>query len=229
MNSKQLLYYAIKYNNNYFKIRDAIQKKEKYFDITCQYKFITILDDSYPKKLKRIKYPPFVLFYLGDIKLFDNKIIEIRGNEIVSKYSRYLLSFCNQNLSTDIVILSYLKKGIDSTFNYYNGCRKKIFIVSDLSNISPKKNELYISEFLKEINFNFKYPFISRISCGILDKVIFIEPTEKDLIYIDELLVNGVDMYTFPVSINDKNGEIANKLIKDGIGVLVDIKDIVDL
>ena len=75
--SEILVYFAIKYSNDWNKMYKAIQQKERVEQETGRevidnylakkgYKYITLIDDAYPSKLK-VKYkPPFVIFYKGD-------------------------------------------------------------------------------------------------------------------------------------------------------------------
>jgi hypothetical protein len=75
--SEILVYFAIKYSNDWNKIYKAINQKERVEQETARevidnylakkmYKYITIIDDVYPSKLKGVYKPPFVIFYKGD-------------------------------------------------------------------------------------------------------------------------------------------------------------------
>jgi DNA processing protein len=74
--SRVLLYFSIKYHGDWDQIYDALERKEKVDreevlktekDLKCKY--ITILDNEYPNKLRNSHRPPFVLFYAGNAKL----------------------------------------------------------------------------------------------------------------------------------------------------------------
>lgn len=76
-----LIYLALKYNGNFFKIYEAIQRKEivpikelkeavRKIE-TQEIKAIKILDDEYPKVFKRCEYSPIVLFYEENINLLN--------------------------------------------------------------------------------------------------------------------------------------------------------------
>lgn len=75
--SEILVYFAIKYSNDWGKIYKAINQKERVEQETARevidnylakkgYKYITMIDDVYPSKLKGVYKPPFVIFYKGD-------------------------------------------------------------------------------------------------------------------------------------------------------------------
>ena len=72
-----LVYFAIKYSNDWNKIYKAIQQKERVEQETARevidnylakkgYKYITLIDDVYPSSIKNVHKPPFVIFYKGD-------------------------------------------------------------------------------------------------------------------------------------------------------------------
>ncbi len=75
-----ILYFAHKYFGDWERIYDAIEMQEDvdfdYLeDLKLEYgeNYVTVLDDEYPKELKLIQKPPFVLFYKGDKSLFHGR------------------------------------------------------------------------------------------------------------------------------------------------------------
>lgn len=74
---KILLALCLKYDNDWNRVRTALQNKEELTDedlarvdsFTGNY--ITILDENYPDRLKRKFKPPFLLYYDGDISLLN--------------------------------------------------------------------------------------------------------------------------------------------------------------
>jgi len=79
---KILLYLALKYKGDWNDIYRAVASKEEVDCETLEHtvnsfkdKFITILDEEYPEKLRQSYRPPFVLFYQGDISLLKNENI----------------------------------------------------------------------------------------------------------------------------------------------------------
>lgn len=43
------------------------------------------MDDAYPDAFKRLRYPPWIIFYQGDINLLKEKGVGIVGAEIVQR------------------------------------------------------------------------------------------------------------------------------------------------
>ena len=80
-------------------------------------KYLTLLNQNYPSRLKSIYKPPFVLFYRGDLTLIDDesKSIAIIGSRDNSEYGKNATEMFAKELSEkNYVIISGLAKGIDS-------------------------------------------------------------------------------------------------------------------
>lgn len=63
MMREQLLCYALRYDGNYQKIKQAMERKEPWEKIEYDGNYVTIFDAQYPMKLRRLQYAPWVLFY----------------------------------------------------------------------------------------------------------------------------------------------------------------------
>lgn len=73
---------------------------------TLKYPYITIIDKNYPEMLKRIKEPPIVLFYKGDLKLlnYDSEIIAKESAEGVRMIHAFDTNFTNTGIELKTVI-----------------------------------------------------------------------------------------------------------------------------
>ena len=78
---KILIYLAVKYDGDPFKIINAVRLREDehvpYSEMekvcdSIKSKVITYLDKDFPDTLKKMFRPPLVLFYYGDITLLDD-------------------------------------------------------------------------------------------------------------------------------------------------------------
>ena len=94
---KILLYLSIKYNGNWDLIFESLNQKKKlnhqeveHTYKSCKNNFVTILDNNYPEKLKKIDRPPFVIYYKGNLDLLNSEINGIYFNSPVN----------NENYST---------------------------------------------------------------------------------------------------------------------------------
>ena len=74
INREAILWYAIQYDGDWKKIGNAIKAHENYSIIHYPYAYITIMDDAYPDAFKRLRYPPWIIFYQGDINLLKENV-----------------------------------------------------------------------------------------------------------------------------------------------------------
>lgn len=223
---------------------DVINKKMEYI-MKHGIKFVTILDDHYPNKLRYIYDPPFILYYKGE-QLSDNKkVISIVGARECSLYgmdtAKYLASILAKE---DIVIISGLARGIDSyahmgalsvdgvTYGIM-GCG--IDLCYPVENINlymdiQKKGGI-ISEYgpgVKPLAYHF--PMRNRIISALSDGILVIEAKEKSgsLITVDMGLDQGKNIYAVPGRINDRLSSGCNNLIKMGAKLVTSPKDILE-
>ena len=144
-----LLYFALKYDGDFNKIYQAIDTNERinFADFnklmsTVKHKYITIVDPRYPNYLKDKYNPPIVLFYQGNIKLFENGSIEPKyaalesGNRFISTVSPVLDD--PTHFVFDYVIMAENQKDLD-------------FLIEHINNKGvPLKNYEKVKENIKE-------------------------------------------------------------------------------
>lgn len=109
-----ILWYAIQYDGDWKKIGNAIKAHEDYSIISYPYTYFTIVDDMYPDAFKRLRYPPWIIFYQGDIDLLKRKGIGIVGARNCSLEALQNTDTIVQRLKSKYVIVSGLAKGIDA-------------------------------------------------------------------------------------------------------------------
>ena len=82
--------------------------------------YVTILDEDYPEPLKQSYYPPFLLYYYGNLDLLKKKYrltaIGTRTPTLYQSDTSYsLLKEVEEHFHNDLVILSGMAKGIDQS------------------------------------------------------------------------------------------------------------------
>jgi len=146
MHKLQLLAYSLKYEGDYSSIHQAISMNEPY-DIPL-YKgfYFTILDECYPKTLKYLKNPPFVLYYRGNILCLQRECVSVIGSRNSLPYAQKWTTEWVRVLSQQYTIVSGLAKGIDGLAHRIaceSGCTIAI-LGSGIDVIYPKLNtDLY--------------------------------------------------------------------------------------
>lgn len=232
---EKLISLVIKYEGEYFRILNAIKNNEEIDDYKYD-KCITIFDDDYPLELRDLKYPPFVLFYKGDLSLLKKEKIAVVGSRIPCDYSLKATSLL-VNKNNDKVIVSGLAKGIDAMAHkeadYSIGVLGSgIDYIYPYENIDLymklEKQGLILSEYPFKVKpLSYHFPFRNRIIAALAQKVYVMQSSRRSgtVTTINEALELQKDVKVLPFSIFDEVGEYNNTLINDG-ALLIDRKDL---
>lgn len=205
--------------------------------------FITINSSEYPEDLKNIQEPPYVLFYIGNIKLLNKRKVGIVGSRKNSVYGERATRVIAKELAkNDICIVSGGALGIDAIA--HDECLKNqgdtiAVLGCGLDICYPYKNKtlfnrikengLIISEFLPGTKpYSYNFPRRNRIISGLSEAIIVTEATKKSgsLITVTCALEQGKEVMVVPQSIFSKGGYGANLLIRDGAYIYTSIDDI---
>lgn len=155
---KILIYLAVKYDGDPFKIINAVRTREDedvpYSEIekvcdSIKSKVITYLDKDFPGNLKKMFRPPLVLFYYGDITLLDEdkRHYGVVGSREYSEYGELATKKLVKEMGTDTIVVSGLARGIDAIAHesaLENGAKTIAVLPSGIDNCYPEENqELY--------------------------------------------------------------------------------------
>ena len=206
---------------------------------------VTIYDSAYPSKLKNIYDPPYVIYIKGNKIDFDMPLVSIVGTRKATPYGKWAAHhFARELAKWGVGIISGLALGIDT-------CAHKGALDGDgytmgvlgcgLDQYYPASNRALmdkifekgcvISEYyLGTPPLKYHFPARNRIVSGLSDGVIVIEAPEKSgaLITADFALDQGKDVYALPGNINNIQSKGANKLIRDGARILLEVGDIIE-
>lgn len=226
MDRNILLGYSLKYDGDYFAILKAIKNREEIKPIEVN-NAITIFDNTYPKELLELKYPPLVLFYKGDINLLFEDKIAIVGSRMACDYALKATTQLVKN-NIDKVIVSGLASGIDG--KAHEIADKTIGILGcGIDYIYPKSN-LYLFNKLKENGLilseypglvkplAYHFPFRNRIICGLSKTIYIMQSTRKSgtMTTVNEALELGKEIKVLPYDIYSPFGINNNELILEG-------------
>ncbi len=234
MNRNNLIYYAKKYEGDYNRITVAIRNEEEVNE-ECKDRCITILDDEYPKSLLDLNYPPFVLFYEGDISLLKSESIAVVGSRNPTEYSKQATKDLVQN--TGKTVVSGLAKGIDA-IAHENASRSIGVLGSGINYAYPyenkdlidrmKKEQLVISEYPDRVKpYAYHFPFRNRIIAALSNTVYIMETKEFSgtMTTVNEALELGKEVKVLPFDIYSSGGKGNLKLIHEGADI-IDTKEI---
>lgn len=226
MKRELLIAYSLFYDGEYTLIDKAINTNKQ---ITPVYvaNAITILDDEYPKELLSLKYPPFVLYYKGNLELLKENIIGVVGSRKPCDYAlKATKALVRAN--RDKVIISGLAKGIDACAHQnahrtigilgcgidyiYPYCNKEL-----IENVS--RNGLILSEYpfmSKPLAFHF--PFRNRIISALSNNVYIMQSNSASgtMTTVNQALELGKTIKVLPYDIFNEYGINNNRLIYEG-------------
>lgn len=212
-----IFYFAIKYQNNYQLVYQALLNHEKVDeDLLKEYlkqdlKYITILDELYPIRLKQLKYPPFVLFYEGDISLLNQELTVVIGQKKAHYPSiNHTIKFCQ---AIHQPVLTYECVGIN--YNVIKSTKNDLVVLT-----KNKLGQLNIYETGKLDQFE------KRIIIGLASKIVLVEAdmSYDDIDLINEAIELNRDLYCMPALFNYKSW--CNELIKSGAYLCDQVEDL---
>ncbi len=237
---KQILYYAWKYHGEWKAIAKAIAKKEEWFEIQYDGDFVTIVDTEYPEQLHTLEFPPWILFYEGDLSLLDKKAVGVVGSRKASPYGIRACKHIVSLLKEHYVIVSGVAKGIDcfahrEAFSNHTigviGCGLDVIYPRENKDIYDqlKERHLMISEYPKGVKpFAHHFPWRNRLIAALSSSIIVVEANIKSgtMLTVNEALILNKPIYCVPHTYFDIQGKGCNLLISQGAYLLVDDDDI---
>lgn len=242
----KIIQLAIQNQGEWIKITQAIQQNQPIHHLQQpQTPCITILDEEYPNVLKQLRYPPWVLFYEGDISLLKKKCITIVGSRELSYYGQQCTNLIATTLSKKYVIVSGLAKGADACAHdaAIRSFGKTIGVIgSGLNFIYPrcnaslyremKKHHLILSEYPFDVPIQ-KHHFVwrNRILAALGDKCIVTSAKKRSgtMLTVNEAITLGKEVWCVPYEMNQIEGEGCNLLIEQGAQILYDTKQLYEL
>lgn len=228
--------------------------KENFAHITAEYhslaergiKFITFLDEEYPKRLLQIKHFPWGLYVRGSLPKEEKPSLAIVGSRKATRYGMELARCFGQELSRmGVQIISGLAAGIDGAGHdgaMAGGGRTFGILGCGINICYPRENyPLFermaqsggvISEFplgTKPLAQNF--PIRNRIISGLADGVLVVEARERSgsLITAGLALDQGREVFAVPGRVTDPGSAGCNQLIQNGAPLIQNPGDILEI
>ncbi len=232
---------AVLYQGDYEKIAYAIKYDIRLPSTRTNVDAITIVDEEYPKSLKQLRYPPFVLFYKGNLKLLSQQGISVVGSRYPDDYGVKMTKRIVNECHRSYVIVSGLAKGIDATAHQaaLDIQRPTVAVIGcGIDCIYPKENEklygdvaaqgLIISEYpVNTPPRRHHFPFRNRLIAALGSKCVVTSATLKSgtMITVNEAISLGKEVLCLPYPIGVSSGEGCNLLISQGATILTNVTD----
>lgn len=238
-----ILFYAIKYDGDWNKIGKAIQNKEYYRSMDYPYPFITVADENYPDAFRKLRYPPWIFFYQGNINLLNKECIGIVGSRKCSNQALNNTQKVVNEIKEKYCIVSGLAKGIDAMAHWSSIDQCTIGIIGcGIDKIYPKENDslykimkkdhLIISEYPMGVRpLAYHFPWRNRLIAACSKALIVIEATIKSgtMLTVNECVELSVPVYCLPTAFENKDYLGCNYLISNGAMLLLSEKELKDI
>lgn len=206
--------------------------------------FVSLEQQSYPRRLRRLYDPPYGLYYIGRLPGEDVYTAGIVGGRACSPYGKETAMRTGKCLAANgAAIISGMARGIDGYGHQgaLDGGGATYAVLGCGVNIvyPPEHAALYeqivarggiLSEYAPDVaprpGF---FPMRNRIIAGLSDVMLIIEAKEKSgsLITADCALELGKDIYAVPGRITDPLSAGCNRLIRQGAGILLSPEELV--
>ena len=226
-------------NINCQQIKEKLNKKN--------IQFVSFCDDNYPKTLKNIDDPPFVLFYKGNIALLGNlSKVAIVGTRQATNYGKnFCFKFSSMLSERDVIIVSGLASGIDTYAHkgaLKNGKTIAVF-GTGIDNIFPAENKTLFEEMLQNNNLvvseyppgiegmPWNFPQRNRIISGLSSAVVVVEGDLQSgaLITARFAIKQDKPLFAIPGPIDSPASNGPNILIKSGVAeLLTSVNDVLE-
>ncbi len=198
--------------------------------------FVPWLSPEYPRRLRNIPDPPFMLYIKGELPKEELPSVAIIGARACSEYGKAVAAEFGRSLGgRGIRIISGMARGIDGIAQQASlqaGGKSYAVLGCGADVCYPPENaRLYedlcvtggiVSEYPPgtEAKSGF-FPMRNRIISGLADILVVIEARKRSGTYITvtRALEQGKDVYVVPGRITDALSEGCNYLLSQGAGV----------
>lgn len=228
-------------------IRSSVNLEQIWADIQEKgINLITLLDETYPARLKQIDQPPPVLYALGELTPKDEWAVAIVGTRRFTHYGRQaaeeIAAFLAQN---GVTVVSGLARGVDSIAHRAAldaGGRTIAVLGSGVDQIYPAENRGLAAEMASRGAVLSDYalgtppeagnfPPRNRIIAGLSIAVIVVEAGERSgaRITANFAVEQGREVFAVPGNIFSPQSKGTNQLIREGAHPLLAPEDLLEV
>lgn len=230
---------AYRYKGEWEGIAKGLRDDEKVAKIVNPVPYVTWADEAYPTSLRRLRFPPWILFYQGNLDLLTYQSTGIVGSRLASAQG---LQQCRQLCLElkDEVLVSGLAKGIDAQVHWtaleggytigvagaglqqcYPSVNKQLYQLM-------AKTQLLLSEYPPEaLPLAHHFPWRNRLIAALSSRIVVIEAKYHSgtMHTVNEALELSCPVYCLNHP-NQSWAEGTNLLIEQGAIAVNDIKEL---
>lgn len=232
---------------------EAVNRWKQQWKVTESYekmlekeiRMVSIWDRTYPERLRKIKYPPLILYYRGSLPEESKGAVAVIGARECSEYGSFVARSFGESFGREGVnVISGMARGIDGisqqaaldagglTFAVL-GCGVDICYPSSGRALyeSIREKGGLISPFLPGTQPKKQFfPYRNALVAGLSDAVLVVEARQKSgtWITVDMALEQGKDVYAVPGRLTDRLSDGCNLLIRQGAGIALTPLDMLE-
>lgn len=197
------------------------------------------LDKNYPKRLQHCADSPMMLYFKGEAKFNEMRMVGVVGTRNASEYGKRMCEQLIEELANDqVMIVSGLAYGIDA---YAHRAALKYGLPTvgvlghGLDRIYPAANKSIADRMLEQggllteflsgtIPERENFPRRNRIVAGMVDALVVVESAKRGGALITADIANSYnrDVFAFPGRIGDQYSEGCNFLIRTNRAALIE-------
>ena len=205
---------------------------------------LTIQDAAYPNRLRNIYDPPCLLYWKGHMPAFDEEAaVSVVGTRRCTPYGEATAEKLGYGLASGgALVVSGLAEGIDGAAA--RGALRAGGIVAGVAGCGLDVRYPYANRYLYEDVASagvllseyppgtpadgWHFPVRNRILAGLALATVVVEAPEKSgaLITANAAIDQGKDVFAVPGPIDAPTSVGCNRLIQDGVGLVMDARDI---
>jgi DNA processing protein len=240
---ERIAQYAYAYEGDWNQISRAIQKNLVLSSRQIKENYITFFDEAYPEQLRQLRYPPWILFYEGDLSLLKQPMMTIVGSRELNEYGKKNTEAAVSILKDSYVIVSGLAKGADACAHEaaLKGGKTIGVIGCGLGRVYPacnrqlyqkiRQNGLILSEYPYFTGpQKYHFPWRNRILAALGEACIVTQAAVNSgtMLTVNEAISLSKDIWCFPYPFLEESGKGCNRLIEQGAGILYEEEQLLD-
>ncbi len=210
-------------------------------------RFVTILDEEYPAKLREIPDPPYLLYYIGSLPEERLPSVGMIGTRASTVYGRKQAEqFASALAFAGVQIISGMARGIDGVSGRSAllaggrsfavlGCGPDICYPEENRDLYEKLQSEEGSGILSEYCPGTKpvsalFPLRNRIISGLSDALLVVEAREQSgtMITVERALEQNREVYALPARVTDATSSGCLQLLRQGAMIATKPEDILE-
>ncbi len=237
---EKILAYCIQYQGSWQRIAQAIRDEEAIRRVEYQGLYVTVMDEQYPQKLRALRFPPWILFYRGNLSLCEKPSLGVVGSRRMGEYGKACTRQICKTVLGKRVIVSGMARGVDTEAHLSSlngetigvlGCGLDVVYPRENNLLQKKMGEqqLLLSEYPPTtVPRPHHFPWRNRIIAGLSDRLAIPQAAMRSgtMVTASLAMEMGKELYCIPYHWNEEEGAGCNELISDGAEILLHFEDL---